>query len=93
MNIKNKKMEKKQRGGKRIGAGRKPIGKDTKVLSIRVESKHHDDLKKLNLMIRSALQTNCGTARDLKFIRARKFSDELAIKYGVDNGLLTIKHK
>ena len=77
-------MEKKQRGGKRLNAGRKPLGKDTKVLSIRVQSKHHDDLKKLNLMIRSALETKCGTARVLKFIRARKFSEELAIKYGSD---------
>jgi hypothetical protein len=71
-------------GGKRIGAGRKPLGKDTKVMSIRVESKHHDDLKKLNLMIRSALETKCGTARDMKFIRARKFSDELVFKFGND---------
>lgn len=72
-------------GGKRLNAGRKPLGKNTKVLSVRVESKHYDDLKKLNIMIRSALQTNCGTARDLKFIRARKFSEELAIKYGYDS--------
>lgn len=61
-------------GGKRIGAGRKPLNVPTQVMSIRINTEFHDNLKKLNLMIKDALNTPKGVARNLKFERCKNFA-------------------
>ena len=53
-----KQIEKENRGGKRIGAGRKPAPYKTKVITFRVRVHHAEEIKNLVITRKQELESN-----------------------------------